>query len=95
MKAYPKSVHAVEVFHCGAVMLESMATVDAMMTKDLSDGLQIRRVRNAQPSSRACTAADFVKEHADQLVGDIGLRSPGRPTQSLGRVKLHRKISFL
>jgi len=95
MKAYPKTVHAVEVFHCGAIMLESMATADAMMTKDLRDGLQIGRVRNAQPSGSARTAADFVKKHADQLVGDIGLRSPGRPAQSLGRVKLHRKISFL
>jgi hypothetical protein len=84
MQTNAKSIHAIEVLNCCSVMLKIPVTVDATMAKSINNGLQILWCRNGHSTSETCSATDFMKKHAHQFIGHIGLCTACGASESFG-----------
>jgi len=79
MQSHAKPIHAVEVFDCRPIALQCSSAVAAGIPESLKHGKGIIWIRYSEIKTAGKSSANFMQEHANQLISDVGLGSASCP----------------
>src|SRR5580700_1376430 len=92
MQSQADPVHTLKVLDRNTVQFQWDRAVTAVTPKHRFHSVGVCRIRYAQVKRSNYLATQFVKEHADQLVGDVRLRSSTSLTQARRCRKTHGRL---